>query len=110
MQRIARRFFGVAPAQALKRHRAIRAAILVANPALSETPRLEMMGGYFDQSHLIRDIRRYTGRTPRQLRIPTLAHSLLDPHAHGDGAAFLREPASLIDPSAFAVVMRKDLS
>ena len=94
MQRIARRFFGVAPAQALKRHRAIRAAILLANPALSETLRLEMMGSYFDQAHLIRDIRRYTGRTPRQLQVPNLARGLLDPHAHGDSAAFLREPAA----------------
>lgn len=94
MQRIARRFFGVAPAQALKRYRAIRAAILLANPALSDTLRLEMMGSYFDQAHLIRDIRRYTGRTPRQLQIPTLTHGLLDLHAHGDSAAFLREPVS----------------
>ncbi len=94
LQRIARRFYGVAPAQALKRHRAIRAAILLANPALPETLRLEMMGSYFDQAHLIRDIRRYTGRTPRQLQVPTLARGLLDPHAHGDSAAFLREPAA----------------
>lgn len=94
MQRIARRFFGVAPAQALKRHRTIRAAILLANPALSDTLRLEMMGSYFDQAHLIRDIRRYTGRTPRQLQIPTLAQGLLDPHGHGDSAAFLRVPVS----------------
>lgn len=93
LQRISRRFFGVAPAQALKRHRAIRAAILLAHPALSETLRLEMLGSYFDQAHLIRDMRRYTGRTPRQLKVPTLARGLLDPHAHGDTAAFLREPA-----------------
>ncbi len=94
LQRIARRFFGVPPAQALKRHRAIRAAMLLAHPALSETLRLEMMGSYFDQAHLIRDIRRYTGRTPRQLQVPTLARGLFDPHAHGDSAAFLREPAA----------------
>lgn len=93
LQRIARRFFGVPPAQALKRHRAIRAAMLLAHPTLSETLRLEMMGSFFDQSHLIRDIRRYTGRTPRQLQVPTLARGLLDPHAHGDSAAFLREPS-----------------
>ncbi len=94
LQRISRRFFGVAPAQALKRHRAIRAAMLLAHPALSETLRQEMLASYFDQAHLIRDIRRYTGRTPRQLQAPTLARGLLDPHAHGDSAAFLREPAA----------------
>jgi hypothetical protein len=94
MQRIARRFFGVPPAQALKRHRAIRAAMLLAHPAQSETLRLEMMGSYFDQAHLIRDIRRYAGRTLRQLQVPNLARGLLEPHAHGDSAAFLREPAA----------------
>ncbi|MFM7349616.1 MAG: hypothetical protein ACKO01_09020 [Erythrobacter sp.] len=58
LQRISRRFFGVAPAQALKRHRAIRAAMLLAQPQLPETLRNEILGSYFDQAHLIRDIRR----------------------------------------------------
>lgn len=94
LQRIARRFFGVAPAQVLKRHRAIRAAMLLASPVLPERLRLEMLTSYFDQAHLIRDIRRYTGRTPRQLQAPSLASGLLDPHAHGESAAFMREPAA----------------
>lgn len=91
LQRISRRFFGVAPAQALKRHRAIRAAMLLAQPTLSETLRLEMLGTYFDQAHLIRDIRRYTGRTPTQLKAPTITRGLLDPAAHGEAASFLRD-------------------
>ena len=94
LQRISRRFFGVAPAQTLKRHRAIRAAMLLAHPALPETMRQEMLASYFDQAHLIRDIRRYTGRTPRQLQVPTLTRGMLDPYAHGESAAFLREPAN----------------
>lgn len=92
LQRISRRFLGVAPAQALKRHRAIRAAMLLANPALSDTLREEMLGTYFDQAHLIRDIRRYTGRTPTQLRVQSLSSNLLDPAGHGDTARFLRGP------------------
>lgn len=91
LQRIARRFFGVAPAQVLKRHRAIRAAMLLAQPELSEALRNEILGSYFDQAHLIRDIRRYTGRTPRQLKLPTITRGLLDPSAHGESAAFLRD-------------------
>jgi len=90
LQRISRRFFGVPPAHVLKRYRAIRAAMLLANPALSEERRDEMLASYFDQAHLIRDIRRYTGRTPTQLRLHTLASGLLNPTGHGDAAAFLR--------------------
>lgn len=90
LQRIARRYFGVPPAQVLKRSRAIRAAMLLANPALPDAMRLEMLTTYFDQAHLIRDIRRYTGRTPTQLRAQTLAAGMLDPVGHGDTAALLR--------------------
>lgn len=92
LQRIARRFFGVPPAQALKRSRAIRAAMLLANPALPDHMRVEMITTYFDQAHLIRDIRRYTGRTPTQLRGDTLTTGMLDPAGHGDAAAALRTP------------------
>jgi AraC-like DNA-binding protein len=90
LQRISRRFYGVAPAQVLKRHRAIKAAILLANPDL-RAQRDEMLDTYFDQAHLIRDIRRYTGRTPTQLRAPSLLAGLFDPAGHGPTAALLRK-------------------
>lgn len=90
LQRIARCYFGVPPAQVLKRSRAIRAAMLLANPALPDAMRAEMLTTYFDQAHLIRDMRRYTGRTPTQLRAPTIATGLLNPVGHGDAAALLR--------------------
>ena len=90
MQRISRRYFGVAPAQVLKRFRAIRAAMVLANPALPDSFRDEMLASFFDQAHLIRDIRRYTGRTPTQLRGKTLSSGLLDPSGHGDAAGLLR--------------------
>jgi methylphosphotriester-DNA--protein-cysteine methyltransferase len=94
LQRIARRYFGVPPAQALKRSRAIRAAMLLANPALPEAMRTEMLATYFDQAHLIRDMRRFTGRTPTQLRNATLSTGILDPAGHGDAAAALRAAAA----------------
>lgn len=94
LQRISRRYFGVPPAQALKRSRAIRAAMLLANPALPEAMRTEMLTTYFDQAHLIRDIRRFTGRTPTQLREETLSSGMLDPAGHGDAAAALRSAAA----------------
>ncbi len=94
LQRIARRYFGVPPAQVLKRSRAIRAAMLLANPALPEAMRIEMLTTYFDQAHLIRDIRRFTGRTPTQLRGESLSIGMLDPAGHGDAAAMLRAAAA----------------
>jgi AraC-like DNA-binding protein len=91
LQRICRRFFGVAPAQVLKRFRALRAAMLLAQPGLSDEVRDQLMATFFDQAHLIRDIRRYTGRTPTQFREQSLATEVLDPAAHGDAGALLRK-------------------
>jgi AraC-like DNA-binding protein len=93
LQRLSRRYFGAPPAQVLKRVRAIRAAMLLANPALPDALRDDMMTGYFDQAHLIRDMRRYTGRTPTQLRARTLSSGLLNPRGHGNTAEILRAEA-----------------
>jgi methylphosphotriester-DNA--protein-cysteine methyltransferase len=93
VQRICRRFFGVAPAQVAKRFRAVRAAMLLAQPGLSKDIHDRLMATYFDQAHLIRDIRRYTGRTPSQFRGEALADELLDPAAHGDAGAPLKSAA-----------------
>jgi AraC-like DNA-binding protein len=92
LQRICRRYFGVAPAQVHKRFRALRAAMLLAQPGINEEARAKLMATYFDQAHLIRDIRRYTGRTPSQFRPESLAKGLLDPAGHGDAGAPLKDP------------------
>lgn len=93
VQRICRRFFGVPPAQVLKRFRALRAAMLLAQPNMSEELHDRLMATYFDQAHLIRDIRRYTGRTPTQFRSGSLSAALLDPAGHGDAGAPLKSAA-----------------
>lgn len=93
VQRICRRFFGVAPAQVLKRFRALRAAMLLSQPGFSRETHDQLMATFFDQAHLIRDIRRYTGRTPSQFRRETLADELLDPAAHGDAGVPLKSAA-----------------
>lgn len=93
VQRICRRFFGVAPAQVAKRFRALRAAMLLAQPGLSKDVHDQLMATYFDQAHLIRDIRRYTGRTPSQFTQGSLADKLLDPAGHGDAGAPLKSAA-----------------
>jgi len=93
VQRICRRFFGVPPAQVLKRFRAVRAAMLLSQPGIAREVHDQLMATYFDQAHLIRDIRRYTGRTPSQFGRETLADELLDPAAHGDAGAPLKSAA-----------------
>lgn len=89
LQRICRRFFGVAPAQVLKRFRAHRAAMVLSQPGISKALVDELMATYFDQAHLIRDIRRYTGRTPTILRRQSLGSGLLDPAGHGDAGVMI---------------------
>lgn len=93
LQRICRRFFGVPPAQVLKRFRALRAAMLLAQPTTSQELHDQLMATYFDQAHLIRDIRRYAGRTPTQFRRESLVDELLDPAAHGDAGTPLKAAA-----------------
>ena len=90
LQRICRRFFGVAPAQVLKRFRALRAAMLLTQPGISEEVHAQVMATYFDQAHLIRDIRRYTGRTPTQFQPGSPVSGLLDPAAHGEAGALMQ--------------------
>lgn len=90
LQRVSRRYYGVPPAQLVKRVRAIRAAMLLVNPHLPAAMREEVLGAYFDQAHLIRDIRRYTGRKPGDLALEGLTRSTLDPAAHGPVADPLR--------------------
>ena len=89
-QRLCRRYFGVSPSRLAKRFRAIRAAMLLANPTLSDEIRNEIVSAYFDQAHLIRDIRRYTGRTPGGLKEESFVQDTFDPDAHGSSARILR--------------------
>ena len=91
VQRLCKRFFGAPPATLLKRVRAIRAAALLSQPHLSDDLRNEIYLAYFDQAHLIRDIRRYTGRTPKFLKQHSLVTDTLDPEGHGPTAAIIRE-------------------
>ncbi|MFU7527054.1 helix-turn-helix domain-containing protein [Qipengyuania sp. ASV99] len=90
-QRLCRRFFGAPPLQLLKRFRAVRAAALLSQKNLPDAARDEVMAAYFDQAHLIRDLRRYTGRTPRLLQDGPLVAGTLDPAGHGPAATALRE-------------------
>lgn len=68
VQRLVRRFFGLPPQRLLRRYRAIRAATLLADPGLDPALRAEVLNSFYDQAHMIREIREFVGRTPRFLR------------------------------------------
>ena len=99
VQRLSKQYFGAPPAGLLKRFRGVRAAILLSHPNLPEEAREEVFAAYFDQAHLIRDIRRYAGRTPTVLDRGSLVGNTFDPDGHGVVAKPVR--ASLSDKPDF---------
>ncbi|MEM6827346.1 MAG: helix-turn-helix domain-containing protein, partial [Pseudomonadota bacterium] len=91
IQRLCRRYYGVPPAQLLKRYRAIRAAMILAQKDPPAQLRDEILVAYFDQAHLIRDVRRYTGFTPKTLSNEPFVQGVLDPDGHGQTGEKLRK-------------------
>lgn len=84
-QRLIVRFFGQPPATLVRRYRAIRAASLLAMPKLAPEVIAEIRAAYYDQAHFIREIREFTGRTPRALgpEEETVVKDMLGPEGYG---------------------------
>lgn len=75
VERRTKALYGVPPKTLARKYRALRAAVLLAEG----TPVDEALGagGFYDQSHLIRELKQFTGLTPKQLReTPTLLSQL----------------------------------
>ena len=68
VQRLVTRFFGAPPVRLIRRYRAIRAATMLAMPELPEHLEVELREAFYDQAHMIKEIRHFTGRTPRRLQ------------------------------------------
>ncbi len=66
-QRLVAQFFGQSPVRLVRRYRAVRAATLLSLPNLSEDLEAEIREAFYDQAHLIKEIRFFTGRTPKRL-------------------------------------------
>jgi len=66
-QRLVQRYFGAPPRQLARRYRAMRVAVLLHEPDLPGEQLTELLELFYDQSHLIREIRHYAGRTPARL-------------------------------------------
>ncbi|WP_162627567.1 helix-turn-helix domain-containing protein [Erythrobacter sp. KY5] len=66
-ERLVAKYFGFAPAALARKMRAVRAAHLLAQPDLSDEAEAEIASAFYDQPHMINEIRRYCGYTPSRL-------------------------------------------
>lgn len=99
VQRLVERYFGLPPKDIARKYRALRAAALLSFPKLTPDYEAALGEAFFDQSHMIREINRFVGRTPARLGAddsPFLNEMIapqnlreLDPR-WGKGAAMLR--------------------
>ena len=78
-ERLVERYFGLPPAALARKYRAIRASALLAQPDLSGHAEAMIAEAFFDQPHMVREIRRYCGHTPTRLGGPTdpILHTML---------------------------------
>lgn len=70
VQRLTERYFGLSPQALARKYRALRAAALLSFPKLTPEFEAELGEAFFDQSHMIREINRFVGRTPARLKGP----------------------------------------
>nr|WP_137677077.1 helix-turn-helix domain-containing protein [Parerythrobacter lutipelagi] len=85
IQRLARRYFGKPPTGLVRRYRAIRAATILSQDGVPAEIVDEATNAFFDQAHMIRDIRHFTGRTPTALSSEqeNVTRNTLGPEGYG---------------------------
>jgi AraC-like DNA-binding protein len=66
LERVTKRYYGMPPKKLARKYRALRAAHALARGDSLDDTGLGL--AFYDQSHLIREIKEFTGLTPRQLR------------------------------------------
>jgi AraC-like DNA-binding protein len=67
LQRLVERYFGTSPKQLARKYRVLRVAALLQSDETSEARAAELINLFYDQSHLIREMRHFLGRTPTRL-------------------------------------------
>ncbi|ODU21775.1 MAG: AraC family transcriptional regulator [Sphingomonas sp. SCN 67-18] len=77
VERYCKRFYGAPPKLLARKYRALRAAVALAKGETDVDKLLEQ--GFYDQSHFIREIKQFTGITPKRFAedLPTLARLTL---------------------------------
>ncbi|QJQ31464.1 AraC family transcriptional regulator [Sphingomonas lacunae] len=66
IERLTKRYYGLPPKTLARRYRAIRAASALARG--EDIDALGLGDSFYDQSHLIREVKRFAGLTPQQMR------------------------------------------
>lgn len=66
LARTTRHYYGMPPKKLARKYRALRVANLIANGIPHDDSDLNLI--FYDQSHMIREVKRFTGLTPKQLR------------------------------------------
>ncbi|MEO9461859.1 MAG: helix-turn-helix domain-containing protein [Marinomonas sp.] len=81
IQRLVQQYFGQAPNQVALRMRAAFTASVMSHGSVTPQVDAEIGESYTDQSHLIRDVKKTTGRTPSKLgkRSQSLLSDILNP-------------------------------
>jgi AraC-like DNA-binding protein len=65
--RLIKRYFGCTPKLLMRKYRALRAAMIMVNPNATAELRSQVESTFYDQPHMIREIRQFAGRTPGTL-------------------------------------------
>jgi AraC-like DNA-binding protein len=65
--RLITRYFGSAPKHLMRKYRALRAASVLVDPNCTPELRNKVESLFYDQPHMIREIRQFAGRTPGAL-------------------------------------------
>lgn len=65
--RLVTRYFGCTPKALMRKYRALRAASNLCDPNCTDERRAQIEALFYDQPHMIREIRHFTGRTPGAL-------------------------------------------
>jgi len=81
VQRLVERYFGMPPVALKRKYRGLRAAALLSLPGLTMEFEAKVYDAFYDQSHMIREIRLFAGRTPARLGAEDSAflNEMLDP-------------------------------
>lgn len=67
VQRLVARYFGSSPAHLVRKYRATRVAALLGQPDVDDATVAFLTDQFYDQPHMIREIREFVGRTPKRL-------------------------------------------
>jgi AraC-like DNA-binding protein len=65
--RLITKYFGAAPKPLMRKYRALRAASILVDPVCTPELRAKVESLFYDQPHMIREIRQFAGRTPGAL-------------------------------------------